>query len=124
MKVTHLAVLLTTCSMALACGDDEDAETIQGVCVRDDSQGNFCITYTEAPASNASAIASGCSNDFGGTWTADGSCPSGTLVGTCTLSGDATGGAQSAVLQVFTPTDASTGENDICGSDGTWVAAP
>jgi len=94
-----------------------------GVCVRNDTNGTFCATYQGIPAINASAIASACGSNWGGTWTAGGACTAGTLVGTCTLTGSARGGATSAIIQVYEPTSAQTARDSICGDDGTWQAA-
>lgn len=102
---------------------DTGTSAADGVCVRDEANVKFCINYEGIPADSAAAVESGCSSSWGGAWTTDGSCIQGTLVGTCTLSGDATGGATSAVMNVYEPTDATSAENDICGSDGTWTPA-
>ena len=39
--------------------------TINGVCIRDDSNGSFCIDYIGVPQANASAVETGCTNDWG-----------------------------------------------------------
>lgn len=113
--------LLTSGLPATGCAGIGYPVTIDGVCERDDQQGVFCIAYKGLPEANLAAAESGCRDDWGGRWTRDGSCTVGTLVGTCTLTGGATGDAESAIMEVYEPTDPTTAEEDICGDDGTWA---
>jgi len=119
-----LFTVLSLTIFIITCDDDESDSkdnNLSGACSRDDSSANFCIHYDGYSESNESDIESGCTGSWGGTWSEGESCDSAT-VGTCTLKGDAAGGADSAIIYFYDPTDAGTAENDVCGSDGTWSA--
>ncbi|MBK8482135.1 MAG: hypothetical protein IPL40_13370 [Proteobacteria bacterium] len=103
---------------------DAGIDNTQGTCTRNDGNGKFCIAYYGIPASNLTAVKGGCAESWGGSWAAgELECPGTGLIGTCTLTGSAKGGAVGAIMKVFTPTDPDTARNSICGDDGTWEPA-
>lgn len=123
-----VTLLLASCLAGVGCGDESDSDTptatLDGSCERSDvngdGSGSFCIAYTGLPEANEAAVKSGCEQNWGGTYSGGGTCDEAGASGMCTLSGGATGGAESAVI-LFTGVDSSTAGDDVCGSDGTYA---